>query len=107
MDGFDMNGLMGMMGGLQQRMADLQRAAAETVVEGSAAGGLVKIQVTGDQQVVSVRIDQDALEDRELLEDLVRAAMDEALRRSKEVMAQSLREATGGLPIPPGMIPGF
>lgn len=107
MDGFDLNGLMGMMGGLHKQMTEMQRAAAETIVEGSAGGGLVKIQVTGDQNVVSVKIAPEAMEDRELLEDLLRAAMDDALTRSKEAMSGSLKQMAGGLPIPPGFLPGF
>ncbi len=105
--GFDLGGLMGMMGGLQQRIQDMKDKAASTVVEGSAAGGIVKVEMTCDHQIVSVHIAPEALEDRELLEDLVRAAMDEALRQVKETMASLMSEATGGLPIPPGLIPGM
>lgn len=105
--GFDLGSLMGMMGGLQQRMQDMKDKAAATEVEGAAAGGMVKITMTCDQQVTGVHIAPEALEDRELLEDLVRAAMDEALRRTKEEMAALMSQATGGLPIPPGLIPGM
>jgi DNA-binding YbaB/EbfC family protein len=107
MDGMDLGGLMGMMGGLQQRMKAMQEEAGKTEVEGVAGGGLVKVVATCDQKIVSVHIAEGAADDRELLEDLVRAATNEALRLGREHMMNSLKEATGGLPIPPGLIPGF
>lgn len=107
MDGFDLNGLMGMMGGLQQQLDDMQTKAAALRVDGTAGGGLVKVTVTGDQQVVAVVIAPEAMEDRELLEDMVRAAMDAALANAKTTMADILSDASGGLPLPPGLIPGL
>lgn len=107
MDGFDLGGMMNMLGGLQQRMADLQAEAARTEVEGVAGGGLVKVVATGDQKIVSVTISPDAMDDAELLEDLVRAATNEALRLGREKMADAMKQITGGLPIPPGLIPGM
>ena len=107
MNPFDLGNLGGLLGGMQQRMADIQARQANTVVDGTAGGGLVTIKMTCDQQVQSVEIGQDAFEDRELLEDLVRAAMNEALRKVKEETAKGMQELTGGLPIPPGLIPGL
>jgi len=107
MNPFDLGNLGGMLGGLQQRMEDMKRQAAETVAEGTAGGGLVKISVTGDYQVTGVHIAPDAMDDRELLEDLVRAAMGEALRTVQESSAQRMSTLAGGLPIPPGLIPGL
>ena len=105
--GFDLSSLMGLMGGFQERMAAMRDKAANTEVEGVAAGGMVKVRLTCDQEVRAVSIAPEAMADREILEDLVRAATDDALRRVKGEMARMLSEATGGLPIPPGLIPGL
>jgi len=107
MNPFDLGNLGGMLGGLQQRMEDMKQQAAQTVSEGTAGGGLVKISVTGDYQVTAVHIAPNAMDDRELLEDLVRAAMSEALRTVQESSAQRMSTLAGGLPIPPGLIPGL
>ena len=107
MDGFDLGGMMGMLGGLQQKVQDLQAKAALTRVEGIAGGGLVRVVATGDQSILEVHIKPEAAEDTEMLEDLVRAATNEALRKAKQTMMEAMKEATGGLPIPPGLIPGL
>jgi len=73
--------------------------------EGSAGDGLVKITLTGDFQVDGVTIAPSAMDDRELLEDLVRAALSEALRNVQGELAKGMQEVTGGLPIPPGLLP--
>lgn len=104
MEPFDMSNLSGLLGGFQQKMADFKEQTAKVRCEGE-AGGLVKVVVTGDNQVVSVSIAEAAMDDREMLEDLVRAATGEALRKVKEELASSLQGLTGGLPIPPGMMP--
>ncbi len=89
--------------GFQQRVDDMKQKAAETEVIGEASGGLVKVTVTGDYQVTKVEIAEDAMGDRELLEDLVRAATDEALRQAKDEAAKAVSKVAGGLPLPPGM----
>lgn len=102
-----MGGLGGMLGGLQQKMAAIQEEAAAIEVVGEAGGGLVKVTANGSQEVVAVAIDPGALDDAELLEDLVRAATNDALVRSKQVHAEKLAELTQGLGLPPGLIPGM
>lgn len=102
---FDMNNLGALMGNMQQRVADMKAKQAEIRCEGTAGGGMVKIVLTGDFQVDSVSIDPGAMDDRELLEDMVRAANAEALRKVQEEIAASMQALTGGLPIPPGMLP--
>ena len=103
MEPFDMSNLTGLLGGFQQKMAEFKEKTAQLRCEGEAGGGLVKVVVTGDNQVVSVSIAEGAMEDREMLEDLVRAATGEALRKVKDEMAKGLQGLTGGLPIPPGL----
>ena len=97
--------MMGMLAGMQQRVADMKAAAKDLKVTGEAGGGMVKVTMQGDYEVISVSIDEGAMDDRELLEDLVRAATGEALRQVKSETAAALQKLTGGLPIPPGLLP--
>ncbi len=101
---FDTNNLSGLMAGFQERMQQLKEEAAEARVEGQAGGGLVRVIASGDQNIVAVHIAEDAVADPELLEDLLVAATNDALRLSKEHMAQALQQLTGGLPLPPGLL---
>lgn len=102
---FDLGNLGGMLGMFQQRMQQFKEQAAKLRCEGTAGGGLVKVTVTGTNECVKVEIAEAAMEDRELLEDLMRAATDDAMRQVREKTAQNLQGLTGGLPIPPGLLP--
>jgi nucleoid-associated protein EbfC len=87
---------------MQQEMERIQAELAETEVEGSAGGGVVRAVVTGKQSVVSVTIDPSAVDadDVEMLQDLVTAAVNEALDASRRVAEQkmgALTSMTGGL----------
>lgn len=104
MPGFDPSNLGGMMAGMQQKMQSLQQEAAATEVSASSGNGLVTVVATGAQEIVSVRIQPAAMEDRELLEDLVAAATNEALRRSKEAVATRLAEMASSMGLPPGLL---
>ncbi len=97
---FDVNALGGMFGGL---MAKIQQAADVAQLEGTAGGGMVKVTVNGKQEILSVSISDGVMDDREMLEDLICVATNDALRRSKEFMAEQMKQMTGGLPIPPGL----
>lgn len=101
---FDLNNLQGMMAGLQQRMLQAKTDAEATQVTGQAGGGMIKVVATGGQQIVSVSIDPGAMDDREMLEDLIHAATNDALRQAKEVVAAKMKDATGGMPLPPGLM---
>jgi nucleoid-associated protein EbfC len=105
MDPFDMSNLGGLIGGFQQRMAQFKEETPKLRAEGVSGGGLVRVVVSGANEVISVTIDEQAMGDRELLEDLVRAATTEAFRSIKEQISAKLRDMTGGLPIPPGLLP--
>ena len=102
---FDLGNLGALMGNMQQKVAEMKANQARIRCEGVAGGGLVKITLTGDFQVADVAIAPAALEDRELLEDLIRAALGEALRNVQNEMAKGMQDLTGGLPIPPGLLP--
>lgn len=93
--GLDLGGLMEQAAEMQQQMAAAQAAAAETVLEGVAGGGAVRVEVTGTGEFRSVRIEPAAVDpdDVAMLEDLVLAALHDASARMAELQAESL----GGL----------
>ena len=104
MSDFDISGLTDMLGGFGARLEQMKADAASTRVTGQAGGGLVEVTATGDNQITGIVISDDAMTDRELLQDLVRAATNEALRRAQEEAAAKLSQLTAGLPLPPGML---
>lgn len=84
----------------QEKMEKVQQELEKATVEASSGGGAVTLVMTGQQQLQSVKILPEAAEDIEMLEDLVLTAMNEALKKSKELAANRLGELTGGLNIP-------
>ena len=87
---------------MQQEMERVQAELAEAEVEGSAGGGVVRAVVTGKQSLVSITIDPSAVDadDVEMLQDLIVAAVNDALRASRELAEQKMAAVTGGLQIP-------
>ena len=87
---------------MQQQMVRIQEELAETVVAGSAGGGAVRATVTGRQELISVSIEPSAVDpaDIEMLQDLVVAAVNDALRASRELADSKLTAVTGGMRIP-------
>lgn len=87
---------------MQQKMERMQQELAEREVEASAGGGMVTAVANGRQQLVSLRIERSVVdpEDVEMLQDLVLAAVNEALRKSQDMMQQEMAKITGGLNIP-------
>ena len=87
---------------LQAKLAKAQEELAEAKIEASSGGGAVTVTVNGQQQVLSVKISPEAIEpdDVEMLEDLVLAAVNEALTMSQEMAAKRMSKLTGGLNIP-------
>ncbi len=91
-----------MMKQVQQMQADMAKAQEELKhesVEASAGGGMVTVKVSGELEVLELRIDPDAVDpdDVELLQDMVQAATNEALRSAQELAASKMGAATGGL----------
>jgi DNA-binding YbaB/EbfC family protein len=84
---------------MQQDMMQAQEALKDETVEASAGGGMVKVTVTGDQEIKSITIDPQAVdpEDVELLQDMVLAAVNEGLRSAQELAASKMGGITGGL----------
>ena len=87
---------------LQADMERLQEELGSQSVEGTAGGGMVKAVVTGKQEVVSIAIEKEVVdpEDVEMLQDLVTAAVNEALRKSRDMMTDQMSKLTGGINIP-------
>jgi DNA-binding YbaB/EbfC family protein len=83
-------------------MAELQEQVAQKKVQATAGGGMVTVEANGRQEIVAVRIDPEVVskDDVQMLEDLVLAACNEALRKSRELVQQELGKLTGGLRIP-------
>lgn len=98
--------LAGLMQQAQKMQAEMQKAQEELArltVTGEAAGGLVKVTMTGKHAVRRVEIDPSLLEDREMLEDIVAAAINDAVNRVAATMQERMSEVTAGIPLPPGM----
>ena len=87
---------------MQQEMLRVQNELEATIVDGSAGGGVVTVTVTGKQEVVSVTIHPSAVDpsDVEMLQDLVVAAINDAIRASRQLEAEKMAAVTGGLKIP-------
>jgi hypothetical protein len=87
---------------MQERMAKLQEEAGKKTVEASAGGGMVTVVANGKQEILSVKIDPEVFSgnDRAMLEDLLLAAVNEALRKARDLMSEEMKTLTGGLQIP-------
>ena len=97
-----MGNLMKMAQKAQAQIMKIQEELAEKEVEASAGGGMVTATVNGRQQVISLKISPDVLEDGdvEMLQDLVVAAINEAMKKSQEMMNAEMQKVTGGMNIP-------
>jgi DNA-binding YbaB/EbfC family protein len=87
---------------LQSKMLKLQEEMAEKTVETSSGGGMVKVIANGRQQILSIQLEKEVVdpEDVEMLQDLVVAAVNEALSKSQEMVSNEMSKLTGGLNIP-------
>lgn len=98
-------GLMRQLPKMKEEMERLQQRLGQVVAEGDAGGGLVKVRVNGRMEVLSCSLSEEALRlnDREMLEDLIRAASNQALERARQQVAEETGKMAAGLGIPPGM----
>lgn len=87
---------------MHSKISQLQEEMAEKRVESSSGGGMVSVVMNGKQEILSIRIDPEVVnrEDVEMLQDLIRAAVNEAIRKSQEMMTEEMKKVTGGLSIP-------
>ncbi len=97
-----MGNLMKQAQQMQAKMAKMQEEVGKRTVEAAAGGGMVKVVVTGKQEVLSIDIEPDVIDpdDVEMLQDLVLAAVNQALRESQAMMTDEMSKLTGGLKIP-------
>ncbi|MDC0335404.1 YbaB/EbfC family nucleoid-associated protein [Pseudodesulfovibrio sp.] len=87
---------------MQRKMSEKQEELKSMIVEASSGGGMVTVKATGGQEIAEVTIEDSVMEagDKEMLQDLVMTAANEALKKSKEMMEKELGSITGGLNIP-------
>ena len=87
---------------LQSKMLKMQEEIAEKTVESSAGGGMISVVANGRQQVISIRIDKEVVDpdDVEMLQDLILAAVNDALNKAQEMVAGEMGKLTGGFNIP-------
>jgi len=87
---------------LQAQMEQIQAEVAKKTVDATAGGGMVTVQANGKQEIVSIKIDREVInpDDIQMLEDLVVAACNEALRKSRELVQAELGRVTAGFKIP-------
>ena len=106
----EVNAIQQMLSRLRQVQEDLQQQVNAVAVEASAGGGMVTVKMNGQKQIVDLRIEPEvfASKDQEMLQDLVRAAVNEASRRVDEELNNQLKNVAGGIPGIAGMkIPGL
>jgi len=89
---------------MQDRMSKVQTELETETVEASAGGGAVRVVATGTQKVVSVTIDPSAASEPEMLQDMVVAAVNEAIEKSKQLAASKMQAVASGLGLPPGLL---
>jgi DNA-binding YbaB/EbfC family protein len=91
---------------LQEKLARLQEEAGKKTVEATAGGGMVTVVANGKQEILSIKIDPEVVNpaEVEMLQDLILAAVNEARRKSQELMAEQMKALTGGIQIP-GLFP--
>ncbi|MBS0215605.1 MAG: YbaB/EbfC family nucleoid-associated protein [Proteobacteria bacterium] len=93
---------------MQEGMQRAQDELATIEVVGNSGGGMVSVTMTGKMECRKVRIDASALADHEMAEDLIAAAINDAVNKANEVAREKMSAAATGLPLPPGMsLPGF
>lgn len=87
---------------MQAKIMKIQEEMAERSVESSAGGGMVTVTANGKQEILSIRIEPEVVdpEDVEMLQDLVAAAVNEALKKAQEMVAEEMAKVTGGMQLP-------
>jgi len=102
MMGGNMGNMMKQMQKMQKQMEELQKQLDEMEVEASAGGGVITCRANGKKEILSIKIDESVVdpEDVEMLEDLITAAVNEALRKAEDMVAKEMSKLTGGLNIP-------
>lgn len=102
----NMNNMIKKVQKMQKEMAKLQAELEEKTVEATSGGGVVRVEVNGKKDLVNLVIDPAAVDpdDVEMLQDLIIAAVNEAMRKIDEMMVKEMQKLTGGLNLPPGLL---
>lgn len=97
-----MNNIMKQAQKMQKQMMEMQEELANRTVEATVGGGMVTVLANGQQEILSIRIDPEVVDqnDVEMLQDLILAAVNEAHRKSQELMSDEMNKLTGGIKIP-------
>jgi len=103
--GGNMNNMMKQVQKMQKDMAKLQEEVEQRTVEASAGGGAVTVVATGKKEIVSITIKPEVIDpdDAEMLQDLITAAVNEAIRQADEMLSKEMGKITGGLNLPGGL----
>jgi DNA-binding YbaB/EbfC family protein len=102
----DLKGLLETAQRIQSEVARVREELATKTVVGESGGGLCRCTANGKGELLSLTIDEAILGDRKMVEDLAVAAANIALQRAREMAETELSQATGGLPLPPGLVGG-
>ena len=96
--------IMKQAGQMQARMAEMQARLEAATIEGQSGGGMIKVKMTGKSVVIGLDIDSSLLkaDEKEILEDLIIAALADAKNKAENIMAAEMKTVTGGMPLPPG-----
>jgi DNA-binding YbaB/EbfC family protein len=97
-----MQNLMKQAQQMQQKMATLQKELESRELETSAGGGMIKIKITGKQQIVSISINKECVDPNDVssLEELVKTAVNQSIKESQEMVSGAMSKITGGINIP-------
>ena len=98
-----MQNMQKMMQQAQKMQEELQKQIAEIRVEASTGGGMVAVKMDGHKHLLEVSIDPEAMEDREMLQDMLRGAVNEAAKRVDDEAQSKMSGMLGGMGLPPGM----
>ncbi|MFZ4712960.1 MAG: YbaB/EbfC family nucleoid-associated protein [Bacteriovoracaceae bacterium] len=98
----NMNNLLKQASQMQAKLATLQNELSTREVESSSGGGMVKVKVNGKQELLSITINKECVDpnDVEMLQDLVKTAINQAMKESQDMVSQAMSKVTGGLSIP-------
>ena len=101
----NINDMMKQVEAVQSRMTDMQAKIEQLTVTGQSGGGMVKVTLNGKGVMKSLAIEEALLkpEDREILEDLIVTAHNDAKAKAEAMMAEEMKQVTGGLALPPGL----
>lgn len=103
-----MMSLLGNQGKLQEEMQKFQQSVTQITAEGQSGGGMVTVRANGRLEVMSVRLSDEALRgDREVLEDLIAAATNQAMAKVREQLSVETAKVAANLGLPPGMLGGL